>query len=209
MESLTQSVDWDNVCNASAAQDTTVSPKDLLCDSSVPPSTAFTNLTTPSSALLDTPDTSYQTSPLFDDGFQLDPHNDWYSLFPTDSNESNVSTAPTTSTSPQGQVLVHPGGESRRLKRVRPSTPLTATSRHSSVAGVTKYENVLPPIVVDEGDTVALKRARNTAAARKSRDKKVKEKETADAHIRALERQVQHWKSLALALDPKAVGPEV
>ena len=71
----------------------------------------------------------------------------------------------------------------------------------SNVAGVNarKRDKPLPPIVVDENDTVALKRARNTAAARKSRAKKVAERDDLEAKIADLEAQVEHWKTLALA----------
>ena len=45
----------------------TVSPKDVFNNDSVPPSTSFTNLTTPGSTYLETPEEEFQTSPLFSD----------------------------------------------------------------------------------------------------------------------------------------------
>ncbi|KAK8196754.1 General control protein [Zalaria obscura] len=178
----------------------TVSPKDLFQDnssSSMPPSTSFTNLTTPGSAMLDTPDEAYETSPLFNDSFTADASNDsWFPLFPA--TETNSPPAMTRTTSSTSQVLVHPGGDLRKRSSVNAS-PITPNVRASSVAGVRKREKPLPPIIVDENDTVALKRARNTAAARKSRDKKVRERETLESRIAELEAEVEHWKSLALA----------
>jgi hypothetical protein len=61
-----------------------------------------------------------------------------------------------------------------------------------------KRDKPLPPIVVDESDAVALKRARNTAAARKSRAKKVNEREDMEGRIAELEAEVERWKSIAL-----------
>lgn len=189
----------------------TISPKDLFNDStgSVPPSTAFTNLTTPGSALLDTPDDQYETSPMFGDIPSTDASQDdgWFSLFPDSQEmpEQSVTPAPvmsrTISSGSGNQVLVHPGGESRKRTSATAS-PMTASARPSSTAGIHKREKVLPPIVVDENDTVALKRARNTAAARKSRDKKVKERETLESRISQLESEVEHWKALAMSANP-------
>jgi hypothetical protein len=80
--------------------------------------------------------------------------------------------------------------------------------RHSSVAGVQsrKRDKPLPPIMVDQADPVALKRARNTAAARKSRAKKVEERDGFEEAIAALQARVaeleaerDQWKLQALA----------
>ncbi|GAB7338760.1 hypothetical protein MBLNU457_5469t2 [Dothideomycetes sp. NU457] len=177
----------------------TVSPKDIFNDAplSMPPSAAFTNLTTPGSAMIDTPDDSYETSPLFTDNLdQNTSHMDeWFSLFPE---EEKVAPAMTRTVSTgSNPVVVHPGGESRKRASVTAS-PMTLSARASSTVGIHKREKVLPPIVVDENDVVALKRARNTAAARKSRDKKVKERDGLEARIRELEAEVEHWKALAL-----------
>lgn len=195
----------------------TVSPKDVFAtgNDSMPPSTAFTNLTTPGSAYLDTPDDDYQTSPLFSDniGFDSQGANDnWFPLF-GDADASAVtagalSTAPsmtrTVSTSSASQIVVHPGGESISRKRssahASPATFASPALKPSSVAGVNarKRDKPLPPIVVDEADSVALKRARNTAAARKSRAKKVEERDTFLAEIADLQSQIEYWKNLAL-----------
>lgn len=182
----------------------TVSPKDVFNTDSVPPSTSFTNLTTPGSTFLETPDEDYQTSPLFSDN--LDAHDtdkQWFTLFPEESAPAAPMMARTTSSSSATQIMVHPGGEAQRKRSSTNASPMpfSPAVKHSSVAGVNptrKRDKPLPPIMVDENDTIALKRARNTAAARKSRAKKVEERETLEAEIADLKAQVEHWKSLAL-----------
>lgn len=182
----------------------TVSPRDVFNTDSVPPSTSFTNLTTPGSTFLETPDEDYQTSPLFNDN--LDAHDtdkQWFTLFPEEPAPAAPGMVRTTSSSSAAQIMVHPGGEAnwKRSSTHASPMPFSPAVRHSSVAGVNptrKRDKPLPPIMVDENDTVALKRARNTAAARKSRAKKVEERETLEAEIADLKAQVEHWKSLAL-----------
>jgi len=187
--------------NGVAANPGTISPKDLLNDS-VPPSTAFTNLTTPGSTVLDTPD-DYQTSPLFADNMNAE--SNWFPLFPEENNDAPV--ASMMERSPSNPVIVHPGGESNHRKRpstvASPPTPFSPIVKHSQVAGVgaRKRDKPLPPIVVDENDAVALKRARNTAAARKSRAKKVQERDELESTIADLQAQVEHWKHRALAAE--------
>lgn len=197
--------------DSGATNGATVSPKDVFNTDSVPPSTSFTNLTTPGSTYLETPDDDYQTSPLFGDNLAADSHtgaDGWYSLFPdsdTNTVAGAVNPAPlmtrTTSSSSGNQIVVHPGGESRKRSSTTASPAMFSPAvKHSSVAGVAarKRDKPLPPIMVDENDTVALKRARNTAAARKSRAKKVAERDELEAEIADLKAQVDHWKALAL-----------
>lgn len=191
----------------------TVSPKDLLQDS-MPPSTTFTNLSTPGSTFLETPADEYQTSPLFSDG--LDSFSSFPSLFPDEHDSTPAAPAPvkmerqTSAT----QVMVHPGGDSlnprKRSSTIAPSPIMSPLVRHSDVAGVgaRKRDKPLPPIMVDQDDPVALKRARNTAAARKSRAKKVEERDGLEGQIAALQARVaeleserDQWKAKALAGD--------
>ncbi|KAF4549499.1 Basic region leucine zipper-containing protein [Elsinoe fawcettii] len=202
---------WDELCSSTESlpamnmnftainNDTpagTISPKDLLMDGgSVPPSAAFTNLTTPGSAYLDTPDDFIETSPMFD---SLDAPETWPSLFP-DSESTHAAAPPMTRTeSTSSQIVVHPGGLSRKRSSTT-SSPLTTTTRPSSSVGISKRDKPLPAIVVDPNDSVAVKRARNTAAARKSRAKKVQETELYLTRISELEQEVEHWKAIALA----------
>ena len=188
----------------------TVSPKDLFNNDSVPPSTSFTNLTTPGSTFLETPDEDYQTSPLFSDSIGADNHagDNWYSLFPDDNATPAPMMARTTSASSANPIVVHPGGEgNRKRSSTGVASPVTFSPaiKHSTVAGVAarKRDKPLPPIVVDENDSIALKRARNTAAARKSRAKKVMEREELEVEIADLKAQVEHWKSIALGCATK------
>lgn len=205
-----------------AVHSTTISPKDVFNPDSVPPSTSFTNLTTPGSTYLDTPDDSFETSPLYS---AADSSKYWPPLFGDDEDATATTTggsfaatssvAPqmtrTTSTSSGNQILIHPGGEPvQAQQRKRSSTGAspatfgsTAAAKHSAVAGVgaRKRDKPLPPILVDENDAVALKRAKNTAAARKSRAKKVEEHDKLLGEIADLKAEVEYWKSRALADD--------
>lgn len=212
----------------SAVGGTTVSPKDIFNNAdSVPPSSSFTNLTTPGSTFLDTPDDDYQTSPLFSALEQQANAEAWFSLFPDEQSAAGAQTTATalpptpspaalmartvSASSATQQIIVHPGGEGNPRKRSSPSTTTLASFNNpaassplikpSAVAGVNprKRDKPLPPIVVSENDPVALKRARNTAAARKSRAKKVEEREGFEAEIADLRAQVEHWRSVALA----------
>lgn len=190
----------------------TVSPKDLFNSDSVPPSTSFTNLTTPGSTYLETPD-SYNASPLFNDS--LDNTFDFSSNCNSTSNFfpelDSLVAAPSmertiSNSSNNNPIIVHPGGPAHNRKRSSTTASPAAFARPSSVAGVgaKKRDKPLPPIMVDENDTVALKRARNTAAARKSRAKKVEERDGLESRIAELEamlatqaRETEYWKAKA------------
>lgn len=190
----------------------TVSPKDLFNGAdSVPPSTSFTNLTTPGSTYLETPE-SYSASPLFDNTldstFDFGSGDNTSNFFPElDSLMAAPSMERTTSNSSNNPIIVHPGGPAHNRKRSSTAAMSPATFvRPSSVAGVNakKRDKPLPPIMVDEHDTVALKRARNTAAARKSRAKKVEERDALETRIAELEnqlseskREAEYWKAQA------------
>ncbi|KAF2722804.1 hypothetical protein K431DRAFT_39523 [Polychaeton citri CBS 116435] len=182
----------------------TISPKELFNDS-VPPSSSFTNLTTPGSTLLDTPDEGYEASPLFNDNMGLDGNvESWFSLFPPDETATESAAPPmmlrTDSSSSANKVMVqvHPGGDPYRkrsstMASASPKQPtLTPVIKPSTIAGVgaRKRDKPLPAIVVDTADPIALKRARNTAAARKSRDKKVQERDALETKVMALEEQL-------------------
>jgi general control protein GCN4 len=62
-----------------------------------------------------------------------------------------------------------------------------------------KRDKPLPPIIVeDPNDTVAMKRARNTLAARKSRQRKMQRFDELEDKIAKLEAERDHWKDIAL-----------
>lgn len=193
--------------SASQSSTGTVSPKDLLRDplASAPPSAAFTNLTSPS--IFDSPDVaeSFETSPMFnnaDADLGVGPEA-WFSLFPGATGESDDSPANPTEDF-LDSALANTGISDGNWRTSSPghSPPVArGTHKHSSISGVSsrKRDKPLPPITVeDPSDTVAVKRARNTEAARKSRQKKVQKFEQLEKQIEELQAQVEHWKSLAL-----------
>ncbi|KAK5134156.1 hypothetical protein LTR08_006931 [Meristemomyces frigidus] len=196
-----------------ATNGNTVSPRDVFNCDSIPPSTSFTNLTTPGLTYLETPADDYENSPLLTDNLGYDSHtgaDNWFPLFPDneiDAAIGTLSTAPSmsrTTSSSSNQILVHPGGEptSRKRSSTVASPTFSPIMKLSSIAGVNarKRDKPLPPIMVNEDDAPALKRARNTAAARKSRAKKVAERDDLEAEISDLKAQVEFWKARALGV---------
>lgn len=172
---------------------------------SAPNSTALTTLTSPS---------TYNESPDFDnfDNFDVSPNfgtadfdtaDPWFPLFPQESAgmEQQKSQTPfpqqtsDSSASPIERASVP-------ATRRRPSdSPASPAGRHSSVAGVNarKRDKPLPDIIIeDANDTTAMKRARNTLAARKSRERKAQRFEDLEDRIAKLEAERDHWKRLAL-----------
>ena len=178
----------------------TVSPKDLFsaADMSAPPSSVFTNLSTPTS-FEHSPFgfiASADTSPLYtlDENFDGEP--DMYSLFPTDSSssldlhktiepgESNVNAA---AAQPMSRNASSPGQQSTRASH----------PRHSSVSGVNarKRDKPLPPVTVaDPNDPVCVKRSRNTMAARKSRAKKQNKMESLESTVVELTAELDRYR---------------
>ncbi|KAI1661967.1 hypothetical protein F4813DRAFT_384682 [Daldinia decipiens] len=189
----------------------TISPQDLFLDptTSAPNSTAITNLTSPS---------MYDGSPeLQDYDFELSPNlggnNDfdhgfsraWPSLFPEDNPVVNAApTADELSPAQQSDELevAEPASKPRRKSGNSPSSG--NHGRHSSVSGVNprRRDKPLPPIIVDDpNDSVAMKRARNTLAARKSRERKAIRFEELEAKIAGLEKERDFWKRRCEALE--------
>jgi hypothetical protein len=181
----------------------TISPQDLLVQEpfmSAPNSSALTALTSPS---------IYNESPDFTDGYDVSPNfgnaefdtpgGDWFPLFPTEPSavpaQLSVETSPETKSDELDSDAQSPP-LNRRKSGTSPST------RHSSVAGVNarKRDKPLPPIIIDDpSDIVAMKRARNTLAARKSRERKAMKMEELEDKIAKLEEERDHWKRIALA----------
>ena len=187
----------------------TVSPKDLVREpqASAPPSTAFTNLTSPS--IFDSPDVneSFETSPMFNSGDADMGGDNWFSLFPNTNAESDESPP-----NPSDDIIEQPAyavssdaGRRRSSPGHSPQGARGTPGKHSSISGVSsrKRDKPLPPILVeDPTDTVAMKRARNTLAARKSRQKKVQRFDELEKTIEELRDEVTHWKNLALSTNP-------
>ena len=183
----------------------TVSPQELqLRDSfaSAPNSTAFTNLTSPS---------TYNESPEYTDNFDVSPFvgngdldqaigDPWYPLFPQDDQleSTQVNHSPLL---PEEELEVSEQLRSSNPRRRSGTATSPPSGTHSSVAGVSsrKRDKPLPPIIVeDPNDTIAMKRARNTLAARKSRQRKMQRFEELEERIAKLEEERDHWKGIAL-----------
>ncbi|MCJ1340892.1 hypothetical protein MMC09_006188 [Bachmanniomyces sp. S44760] len=183
----------------------TVSPQDIFSDNmSAPASGALTNMTTPGSSYQPSPYeyqkssfmvTSTEQSPYLD--ADIETTSDWPTLFPED--EGIISTEQSivddTMAPPMSRNQSSPGQASSRSSH---------QGRHSSISGVNarKRDKPLPPIEIkDPHDIIQVKRARNTAAARKSRAKKMERFEDLQAEIDTLKQEVDYWKNMAEAGD--------
>lgn len=200
--------------NLAGEQSSTVSPKDLMIDTSAPPSTSLTDLSTPS---FESPGLfSQDTSPMFSDLDLMAGSEDWAPLFPTQ--ELDVfSTAFDSATPGVGVALAAEDVVEYKDVAAQPAVTIACISspvqspapnkgaRHSSVAGVNaRQKKPLPAIKFDATDPVAAKRARNTEAARKSRARKLERQEDMEKRIAELEKSLeeaqqreQYWKALA------------
>jgi len=195
----------------------TVSPQDLLIQEpfmSAPNSTALTALTSPS---------VYNESPEFNDSYDVSPNfgtgdfgtgdfdsasgDSWFPLFPQDPAQASKDAVAdkqqlveqSSATNADDLEVVECSSSSGHRKSAN-SSP-SGSARHSSVSGVNsrRRDKPLPPIIVeDPNDTIAMKRARNTLAARKSRERKAQRFEDLEEKIRKLEAERDHWKSIAL-----------
>lgn len=181
----------------------TVSPKDLMMDGSAPPSTSFTDLSTPS---FESPGLfSHDTSPAYPDQ-ELGPgHEEWDPLFPTESLAPSLDEV-------DAALMVKTGSPASPMIRdlsssgYSPGSDSAKAKNYSSVAGINsrRREKPLPPIKFDGSDPIAVKRARNTEAARKSRARKVERNDAMERRIAELEksleesqRREQYWRALA------------
>lgn len=181
----------------------TVSPGELLIREqfSAPNSSAFTNLTTPSNFGESPEFENYEVSPNFGD-FEAGSTENWFPLFP----ESAITDQATASfESPIEAPAELEIAETDSLPRRKSgNSPPSSHShgRHSSVSGVNsrRRDKPLPPIIVDDpNDSIAMKRARNTLAARKSRERKAQKLEELEEKIAKLEEERDHWKRIALS----------
>lgn len=206
--------------SSSASNMGTVSPQELLLQEpfmSAPNSTALTALTSPSiyHGSPEFGDGSYDVSPNIP-GNEIDSGDVWYPLFPPagdnpGANNNSAAPQPAQNPAPQPQqTQLSPASGSEEVEPVerspatrRKSGNSPTSGRHSSVAGVNsrRRDKPLPPIVVDDpSDIVAMKRARNTLAARKSRERKAMRFEELEEKIAKLEAERDHWRSLAQSM---------
>ncbi|PQK16259.1 hypothetical protein BB8028_0006g05800 [Beauveria bassiana] len=196
------SFDFNGSMSSSASNLGTVSPQDLLVQEpfmSAPNSAALTALTSPS-IYNESPDfDNYDVSPNFEAADFGNPSDSWYSLFPP---ESSAPEATNADDSPnQGSDSDSIGQASGNSKRKSSGSP-SSGGRHAAAAGVNarKRDKPLPPIIVeDPNDVIAMKRARNTLAARKSRERKALRFDELEDKIAKLEAERDHWKNIALS----------
>lgn len=196
--------DFNGSMSSSASNLGTVSPQDLLVQEpfmSAPNSAALTALTSPS-VYNESPEfDGYDVSPNFGSADFDGPSDPWYPLFPQDSNgpeQQNLEDSPAQRSDDIDSV----GQASASGRRKSGGSPTSNSGRHSSNAGdnARKRDKPLPPIIIeDPGDVVAMKRARNTLAARKSRERKAQRFEDLEERIAKLEQERDHWKKIALS----------
>lgn len=195
---LTQFTSFPHPSNMSTST-RTVSPKDLQADFSAPPSAAFTNLTSPDTSPAYMMSGSFDTSPMYKnlDGGSGD---DWYPLFSEDTQgitSQNNSFSHPLERNPSAQSLAQSSGTSGANSPIvlDQSNRRKSSSNNSPAlnAGITKprrRRNPLPSITVDPNDKAAVKRARNTLAARDSRQRKFEHVEQLNNEINALKEQL-------------------
>lgn len=183
----------------------TVSPKDLSLrelNVSAPNSAAYTNLTTPSTFNESPAFTTYDDSPFIPCDGLVDPvqGDPWFSLFPEDNVEQpNLEQSPLIvdeelDFSEQREVA---GQLNQKADNRRKSG--SSTSPLSAPSGIRKRDKALPPIIVDDpSDNKAMKRARNTLAARKSRQRKMQKMEDLEDQLAKALQERDHWKAIAL-----------
>jgi general control protein GCN4 len=185
----------------------TVSPKDIFDGfGSAPPSTAFTNLTSPD--IGDSPylNDSFECSPMFgDDPLNLSNQDDWFPLFPE---ESSRSTEPSymAAVSSSRQSMEQSGSSSTDSPLVldnsfrRKSSTTNSPSSTNGISKARRRKGPLPAITVDPSDKTALKRARNTLAARESRQRKFDHVSELETQVAELQADVEKWKNIAIGL---------
>lgn len=195
----------------------TVSPKDIMGDNiSAPPSTSFTDLTTPGTSYEQSPyemlDTS-ETSPLFSEADLDQDAQNWPSLFGTTDCTDDFTPQPTSKTNTGSTVVAASNPTSPTTTTATQAAPKMSRNdsspgssskggRHSFTSGVgaKRRDKPLPEIHVENpNDTTAVKRARNTMAARKSRQKRMERTEQLEGQVQELSDEVEHWKAIALS----------
>lgn len=187
--------------NHTAESTHTVSPQELFMDHSAPNSSTFTNLTTPS-MYDNSPDafSSYEASPLFSANNDVGDGQHWPSLF---AEEPMYAPADTSATLDQDDMDEADQAMSIAMSRTTSTASAAEKSdkRMSISAGVHKNKRtgrLLGPIEVDTEDGAALKRAKNTMAARKSRQKKRDVEDSLRSELSEMKAQRDHWMHTAI-----------
>ena len=203
---VTTNFDFGGSASSSTSNLGTVSPNDLVIGDSfmsAPNSAALTALTSPS--INESPDfDGFDVSPNFGTAdFEGPPMDAWYPLFPTESHvpDQNLENSPALKSEEFDMESLERASVGPRRKSSATNSP-SGGGKHSAVAGVNarKRDKPLPPIIVeDPNDSIAMKRARNTLAARKSRERKAQRFDELEDRIAKLEAERDHWKNIALS----------
>lgn len=180
----------------------TVSPHELVNHTmamSAPSSTAFPPLSTPGSAYFESPfmdASSLDTSPMIDGALDstLDFKDFAMPLFPQDGSDmfanaqaSFHSTGTASTNVSTSSPMIHQKSSPGRASTT--GSVRGHARKHSSVSGISKSKarRELEPIKITEEDTKEdAKRKKNTAAARKSRQKRQETMETYEAELQRL-----------------------
>jgi general control protein GCN4 len=154
---------------------------------------------------------SFETSPMFN-GESLMASDTWFSLFPeqdTDYVTPSALTAPvapalerTISTNSTGKSSASSANSPLVLETSshrRKSSTTGSPATNASISKARRRKGTLAPIMVDPADKVALKRARNTLAARDSRQRKFDHVSSLEKRNAELEAEVEKWKNIAIA----------
>lgn len=197
-------MDVNGISSSSASIFDTVSPHELLNHGFMStPNSALTGLTTPSSFYDESPDVDgHVVSPNFG-STEVCGSSTWFSLFPEDSMHKDTqfidSECASVKAGHDKDSMVERAAEMDSLgKKIKSPS---SSGRPSSVAGVNSRRRSKPlsPIIApDVNDVVAMKRHRNTLAARKSRARKASYVTELEDRLAELEAEVDHWKSLAM-----------
>lgn len=171
---------------------------------SEPASTTFTNLTTPGSDPFDSPFAhSTDTSPIFAADHNLPAESDkWDPLFPADDFGGDIP-AEHSFNEFFPDLPVAPRMSRDNSSPGQSSTRSSNQGRHSKTSGVSsrRRDKPLPAIIIDDPtDSVKVKRARNTLAARKSRQKRVQIHEELQAAVEDMKSQRDFWRLRAIEL---------
>jgi hypothetical protein len=208
----------------------TISPQDMYLDDSAimsaPPSTVFPNLSTPGSTDLESPamaSSGLNTTPLLDglldsqlnfDELEGEPApfagDSWGQyddqLMPVLPGSQSQSSFSAVNSHPAPPMQRQSSGSMERQKSSpgRPPSQPYHNRKRSDTAGINKAarpRKPLPEITVEsDDDSVTAKRKKNTAAARKSRQRKQEHAELADAMIQRLRQEV-----IRLGGDPDSI----
>lgn len=178
--------------HSSSTESQTISPSEMHI--SCPPSEAWTYQSTPQTDLMSSPacfsnDPSpawaYTDSPTVNDNMDFDSTEIGLQMFPD---------LPLHNENKQEVIASEPVARKSIAMSRKGSSP-GKTSPTSHPVGITKKKKSrgpLPDIKVDPNDPVAVKRARNTAAARTSRERKAQ-------RVDYLEKELELWKNRAIA----------